>query len=98
MLLRFCVKITNKQRSNTYYIKAHNAQEAIKRFTLKHPTMEITKIEFIGDALPCPSKTVAQVLKEAQKANAAKRKRWIAAKKYEAKAGISPLSIRPKKS
>lgn len=98
MLLRFCIKISSKQRSNTYYIKAHNAQEALQRFTSKHPTLEITKFEFIGEPLPAPSKTVAQVLKEAQKQNAAKRKRWIAAKRYEAKAGISPLSIRPKKS
>ncbi len=97
MLLRFCVKFYTKERSSSVYIKAKTPMAAIAAFAAKRPTLKITKIELLGDALPAPTASAAQLIKEAQKANAAKRKRWIAAKRYEVKAGFSPLSIRPKK-
>ncbi len=98
MLLRFCVKFYTKERSSSIYIKAKTPAAAIAALATRRPTLKFTKIELLGDALPAPTASAAELIKEAQKANAAKRKRWIAAKKYEAKAGISPLSIRPKKS
>lgn len=89
MLLRYCLKVYTKERSNTYYIKAKCVSDAINKFAESHPTLDYHKIEQIGDALPAPEKTIQQLIKEAKTNSAKKRKRWVAAKKYGLKSGIS---------
>ncbi len=88
MLLRYCLKVSAKGYNRCHYIKASCAADAFQKFIDTHRTMEITKIEVVGDVLP-PPKSAIQLVKEAQKENKNKRKRWIAAKKYELKSGIS---------
>ncbi len=89
MLFRFCLKVSALGYNRCHYIKAKNASSAFKKFTDSHREMNITKIEVVGDPLPAPEKTIKQLIKEAKTNSAKKRKRWVAAKKYELKAGIS---------
>lgn len=88
MLLRYCLKGTSPKLTRHYYVKAYNVNEAIIKLIAKYPALKFTKIEQLGDALPAP-KTATQLIKEAQKETAAKKRRWVAAQKYQLKSGVS---------
>ena len=88
MLLRYVLKVSAKGYCCHHPVKANNAADALLKFINKHLSLEYTKIEIVGDPLP-PPKTAIQLVKEAQKEKAAKKRRWVAAQKYQLKSGIS---------